>query len=380
MKKIKHAWRINLLIVILEMIGTSIALQAGWGVLQMYTVLSNLFVLLSSACLVASAVWAAEVQAGGIPRWVRQLRYMATCCSTLTFFMVFSVLVPMTVAARGDVGSLVYVGPMLMHHVLCPLLSFVSLAFLEPGIKRDVYWYGVAVIPTALYAVVMGILNVVGVLKGPYSFLLVYQQPWYLSVAWFVGILLGAFLIATVLGVISGTHSVTGEGRMERPMRPEKLAQQRMQEARKEARQRQKAAKAEQTAKVKGLAKGIAKGTRKGKPDQEDPVPWAAVGMAASVRQATAEMVSRDEVIRQAAEPKGESAIKIGLPRSAASQTETARPASARPTAFQPEAPRTAPPNQSWSGLSQQSIAARHSDPKEKKRSEDFEAFFRDDD
>jgi hypothetical protein len=46
------------------------------------------------------------------------------------------------------------------------------------------------------------ILNVLKVLEGPYPFLYVYKQPWYVSVGWAVGIVGANFLYAFLMMVL----------------------------------------------------------------------------------------------------------------------------------------------------------------------------------
>ena len=61
-------------------------------------------------------------------------------------------------------------------------------------------------IPTVIYAVVVVILNILKLLEGPYPFLYVYKQPWYISLVWAVGIvganLLCAFLMHLIRAVL----------------------------------------------------------------------------------------------------------------------------------------------------------------------------------
>lgn len=54
-------------------------------------------------------------------------------------------------------------------------------------------------IPTACYAVIMIVLNILHMVDGPYPYLRVYNQPVYMSVLWCFIILGGAYAIARIL-------------------------------------------------------------------------------------------------------------------------------------------------------------------------------------
>ena len=83
-----------------------------------------------------------------------------------------------------------------MIHIICPVLAAVSFFALEgwaPFPKRDIVK---ALIPTLAYALVAVILNILRVIEDPYPFLMVYAQPWYMSVLWCVVILGIAAILA----------------------------------------------------------------------------------------------------------------------------------------------------------------------------------------
>lgn len=181
----------NAAIILLELVGTAISFSnGGLRNLVYYTVLSNIMALISSIAFLIS-----YLRRGGKAAYVAQMmRYLATCCLSVTFLVVVFVLVPMA-APYGNVAGVLYKGPQIYHHILCPILSFVSFIFIEQGMKLDRKKTAFGASPTLLYAIVFVILNAVRVLKGPYPFLHVYEQPWYMSVIWFIvinGVALGA--------------------------------------------------------------------------------------------------------------------------------------------------------------------------------------------
>ena len=80
------------------------------------------------------------------------------------------------------------------------------LASMGPVEKRDGW---LALIPTGLYALVMAPLNCFRVISGPYPFLCVHEQPWYVSVAWLFAIGLVAALVAVLPRRVCGMRSPT---------------------------------------------------------------------------------------------------------------------------------------------------------------------------
>ena len=127
-----------------------------------------------------------------MPRGVHLLRYVSTCTVAVTFLVVVTILAP----ASHDYFSVLLGGSLLWLHTLCPLLSMISLIFFEgepPLERRDEL---IALIPTALYAAVFVVLNLLRLVRGPYFFLLVYDQPLWMSALWLVLILGIALLLA----------------------------------------------------------------------------------------------------------------------------------------------------------------------------------------
>lgn len=172
---------IPILLIVLEIIGTSMSLSHGWSSLIYYTVDSNILNLISCICFVFF----------GEKQWTKNLRYVATCCLTLTFLIVVFVLCPIEHSL-----FLLYQGEQLYHHLLCPILSFVSFCFIEKSKDIKLRY---ALIPTLIYAVVMIIGNILYVVEGPYPFLRVHDQPIWASCLWTVLILGICFGIAEVV-------------------------------------------------------------------------------------------------------------------------------------------------------------------------------------
>ena len=193
MKKLKApALSINILIIILEIIGTAISLtRSGAHSLIYYTVLSNIL------ALVSCVIYACFLLKGGEPVGAAlRLRYCATVCLSVTFY--------------GTVADILYKGPQIYHHLLSPILSFASFCFFERG-QLPVKIILIGALPTLLYAIVSVTLNILRVIKGPYPFLLVYEQPWYVSVLWFVLIMGFGAAFANLVRLLHNKFSKKGE-------------------------------------------------------------------------------------------------------------------------------------------------------------------------
>lgn len=181
----------NAALIVLELVGTAISFRSGGAKnLKYYTVLSNVFALVSSIAFLCSYLR----RGGKVSHIAGMMRYIASCCLALTFLTVIFVLVPMAIP-YGTAANVLYKGAQIFHHIICPILSCVSFIFFEQDIELPKKAYITAVAPTLTYAAVFVILNLLKAVRGPYPFLHIYEQPVYISVLWFMilgGTALGA--------------------------------------------------------------------------------------------------------------------------------------------------------------------------------------------
>lgn len=190
--KMKHKNRligalcVNILIVIFEVIALILSVaDQGVGNFMFYTQDSNYLAMIVSLLFCVYVVGELRGQ-GRCPVWIHTLRYIAVSCLMLTFFVVIFILMP----AMGEHAlSMLYRGSMLYQHTLCPILAVFSFFAFEIENKLPGTAIAKAMIPTLIYAVVTIILNLCRIIEGPYFFLLVYSQPWYMSVLWCVIVL-----------------------------------------------------------------------------------------------------------------------------------------------------------------------------------------------
>lgn len=188
---------INGLIVVFETIALVMSIREhGVGMFQYYTQDSNYLALGSS---VIYTIFAVRKFAGKqeIPEWVATIRYMASCCLLLTFTVVLFVLIPMS--GFQYAGKMLLQGAMLYHHLLCPVLSAASFLLFERGFSASRKTILAAMAPTVVYALIIIALNIAKLLRGPYPFLYVYEQPVWMSFMWACIILSIALLFSWLL-------------------------------------------------------------------------------------------------------------------------------------------------------------------------------------
>lgn len=196
---------LNLFIVWAEPI--ALPMSWDWGKEQMfifYTEDSNIL----SACICAMVAVGQLVcifTGRELPHWLHTLKYIATCCLTMTFLTVVFVLGPYC-ADQGGVVFLLTESSMLYHHLLNPLCAFVSFVLLEREPKLPARCVPLALVPTMLYGSVALWANYQRLITGPYPFLLVYQQTTRRTVLWCAAILAMNLLYAWLVWWLGGNR------------------------------------------------------------------------------------------------------------------------------------------------------------------------------
>jgi len=170
-----------------------------------YTILSNTFALITSAiyvigyccCMIKFKKSKENVNLNDevnpkkekftMPHCIRTLRFMSSVCLTVTFVVVLVILLPYYYP-RGTAYKLLFAGNQALFHVICPILSLLSFCVFEKG-SLTLIDVCLATLPTIIYGIVFIILNLVKVVEGPYPFLMVYNQPVYASILYFIGII-----------------------------------------------------------------------------------------------------------------------------------------------------------------------------------------------
>ena len=194
---------LNLFIVWAEPI--ALPMSWDWGKEQMfifYTEDSNIL----SACICAMVAVGQLVcifTGRELPRWLHTLKYIATCCLTMTFLTVVFVLGPMYEDGNGWYIML-FTDSMLYHHFLNPVLAILSLVLFErlPRLPLGQVWW--ALVPTVLYGLYDLHGNITGAIDGPYPFMRVYDQTIQETLMWFTIILVTNLLYAFLLWWLGG--------------------------------------------------------------------------------------------------------------------------------------------------------------------------------
>ena len=168
----------TLALIVLECIAvTQSLIFYRWDFFRWYTQLSNLLME------IAACVWLFFLLSRReAPRWVVRLKYTATCCITLTFFTVFFIFIPM---AGLSSWRLLLFGPRgIFTHTLCPLISILTFVLIErdqPITRHDTL---LALVPTALYTLVLMPLCYFKLVEPPYPFLNVRGQGFLMTAVW----------------------------------------------------------------------------------------------------------------------------------------------------------------------------------------------------
>ena len=138
---------LNLCIVRWEPVAIRMTWEAvGSQTFTFYTENSNVFAFF--VCLLVAVCQVICLFTGRqLPRWVKTLKYIATCCLTMTFLTVVFVLGPYCADQGGVVFLLLTESSMLYHHLLNPLCAFVSFVLLEREPKLPARCVPLALVP-----------------------------------------------------------------------------------------------------------------------------------------------------------------------------------------------------------------------------------------
>ena len=132
------------------------------------------------------------------------LRYVSTACLVLTFVGTFYVA---TTTGENYLDSFVK-GSHLFNNLLCPIVSFVSFTMFEGDRrlnKKKTIWY--ALIPTVIYGVIMLVCNVSNTFTGPYSFMMINDNPVYVTVIVFIVTIILNYVIGRFLLLSNQKHA-----------------------------------------------------------------------------------------------------------------------------------------------------------------------------
>lgn len=201
---------LNLFIVRWEPVAIRMTWEAvGSQTFTFYTENSNVFAFF--VCLLVAVCQVGCLFTGWrLPRWVKALKFIATCCLTMTFLTVVFVLGPYY-SDQGGVVFLLTESSMLYHHLLNPLCAFVSFVLLEREPRLSARCIPLALVPTVLYGTLALWANYKRLITGPYPFLMVYNQTLRQTVLWCVAILAMNLFYAWLVWRLGGNQRKKGK-------------------------------------------------------------------------------------------------------------------------------------------------------------------------
>ncbi len=180
---------VNVIIIILEVIAFIHDCYAfGISMFEWYTVDSNVLQLVVSVLVLFYVLKAKD-----IPDYVTRLHFVSAVGLTVTFLIAAFVLAP-----EGGISYYFIENVAPINHFIGPLLSVISLLFLEKTKKLSMKVVALPACVTLIYGIICLVLNAVYVLDGPYFFLKVHEQPVGTVVLWFVIIAILCLALAFV--------------------------------------------------------------------------------------------------------------------------------------------------------------------------------------
>ena len=127
---------------------------------------------------------------------MKDIRFIATSCLTVTLLVVIFILSPMY---EFNYKLLMFTDNFFILHTLAPILSIISYVALEDRSNKNY----LCLVFTTLYAIIMIVLNVLNIVDGPYPFLKVNTQDILVSLLWGIIIIGGSYLISLCLNVLN---------------------------------------------------------------------------------------------------------------------------------------------------------------------------------
>ena len=169
-----------------------------WGTFRTFMFYSSLLLIAASGGHALFEERILRNKGSFVPSFIHVSKYVSVCCAAVTLLASIFVLVPLSGGIRSC-PELLLRSPGIFLRVLAPLAGFVSFVFIDRTALPDRRVKMLPLIPSGLYALLLIVLNMTRTIRGPYPFLLLYEQPLWLSILWFV--LLFA-LIAAVSALI----------------------------------------------------------------------------------------------------------------------------------------------------------------------------------
>lgn len=179
---------------------TELVEEVGLKTFRMFTVLSNMFMGVTTAMTVPFAVDGIRQRNYHLPRWIVTLTYASVTCITLTFLVALFLLSPM-----AGFSLMMLEGSNLFLHTIIPIISIVSFLFVNAYHTIKFKTTFIAIIPMFIYAMVYLVSAIIiGEENGGWRDHYHFQDlmPWYFAL---ILMLLLTFGIACLLRVVHNT-------------------------------------------------------------------------------------------------------------------------------------------------------------------------------
>ena len=175
----KKAIIFNILFLICELVGLGIVLFGSHKLyVEYYTIDSNLFAFIISLIYLYFICKNKKIN-----KVLYIFRLMSLVCLMVTFLVVIFIL-PFMVSLKFLFWG--YYGVNFILHLICPLLLLYIYFKFDKKIEVNKLELTYNMIPTLFYGIILIILNIKGIVDGPYPFLRYNFQPFYQSILWFV--------------------------------------------------------------------------------------------------------------------------------------------------------------------------------------------------
>lgn len=200
---------LNLAVVVIELFSLPICWEMmGWEMFTFYTQDFNILAML--AC--AAAAWyelRGLFTGRPLPLWVKRFKFVAASCLVMITGTVCLILAPL--CGPGGYQELLLSQEMIANHLINPLAAALSLLVFErqPRLRLRTVW--LACLPTLAYGAAILALNIQQVIKGPYEFFYVYEQPPQTTALWFALILASNLVYAALLWLLGGNRQKKGQ-------------------------------------------------------------------------------------------------------------------------------------------------------------------------
>jgi len=175
-KEDRAVFYVNLILVILETVAFAHDIYAfRFGLFEWYTVDSNVLQLVVSVWVICCVLRNKQ-----FPKILTVAHFISAVGLTVTFLIAAFVLAP-----EGGIAYYFLNDVAPINHFIGPLLSVISLLFLEKTERLSlstIIWPAVA---SLTYGAIALVLNAVRIMDGPYFFLKVYEQSAGVIILWF---------------------------------------------------------------------------------------------------------------------------------------------------------------------------------------------------